>query len=76
MLDGCPPHQMSFLRIQGSSKTVIINNYFIPHMGICQENISNVDVLKVQQNFIRIIHFYLNRMCVKIQSIHQNPEVE
>ena len=45
-------------------------------MGICQENISNVDVLKVQQNFIRIIHFYLNRMYVRIQKIHQNPGVE
>jgi len=76
MLDGFPPHQMSFLRIQGSSQTIIINNYFIPHMGICQENISNVDVLKEQQHFTKIIHFYLSRMCVKIRYIIQNPEVE
>ena len=44
-------------------------------MGISQENISNVVVLKVKQNIIRIIHFYLNRMCVRIQSIHKT-EVE
>ena len=60
----------------GMHKTEIVNNYIIPYMGICQENISNVDVLKVQQNFIRIIHFYLNRMYVRIHSIHQNPGVE
>ena len=76
MLDGSPLHQMSFLGIQESSITVIINNYFIPHVGICQENISNVDVLKEQVHLIKIIHFYLNRMCVKIRKIIQNPEVE
>ena len=45
-------------------------------MGICQENISNVDVLKEQLHFTKIIHFYLSRMCVKIRNIIQNPEVE
>ena len=45
-------------------------------MGICQEKISIVGVLKVQLNFIRIIHFYLNRMCVRIRANLQNPELE
>jgi len=57
-------------------KTEIVNNYIIPHMGICQGNISNVYVLKVHQNFIRIIHFYLNGMYVRIHAILQNQGVE